>query len=219
MAFYNEAVIDPDTNELVKDGAFSVLNLDLTEAVIYEYDLEGVEGYTILPQPVSTNSSGVLRFWGEPGYYYLSRGGDPELIELVGQYINAEPEGSIPLTRDSDDFQPNGLLGTTFYNSRTPQTPLGGNTTLENFQSPGSYIYTGSTDITLTFPALSAPNGQWVLYQLGTGKITVAVTSPATRSNFSSHTKTAGPKAVVLVTNVGTDPETPEYLLSGNTAA
>jgi hypothetical protein len=220
MAFFSEAVIDPETNELVKNQPFSVLRIsDGSTATLYTFDLTGVEGYSEVPQPVLSDENGMLSFWAEPGYYNIDRGGATTLIHLVGDVI-ADPElTTVFLSNESSQFSPEGLLGVVFSNSYQPQLEITASTVLDNFVTPQTIIYNGASDITLTFPALAAPNGVWNLFQGSTGKITVAVTSPATQVNIDSHTKTAGVGAIGVVINVGTEPETPKYAFGGRTVA
>ena len=79
------------------------------------------------------------------------------------------------------------------------------------------YFYRGSGDITVTFDTeLCIPGSEFIFYQLGTGAIEFAWTG-GTISNFYGHTKTAGPKAVALITQTGDDVSGLEFVLTGLT--
>lgn len=219
MAFFSEAILDPDTSQLVKNEEFNVLNVsDESLATVYDYDIGGVDGYTERTQPLLSDDNGMLTFWAEPGYYFLERGGALTLVYVTGEVIFSELS-TVFLTNTSATFQPESNVGTYFYNSQQPIQEITTSTVLDNWPSGQTFVYNGTSDITVTFPALCAPNATFTLFQGGSGKIVVAATSPATIANIDSHTKTAAIRAITVVINVGTDPELPKYAFGGRTAA
>ncbi len=215
MAFYSEAVLDSETSTLLKNTDFTVLTISGEEALVYTYD--PINGYAPAPQPVMSDLNGNLQFGAEPGDYYLTRGGESTLIKVLGENIVNELTTRY-LTSETPEFHSERNQGVEVRDVYAPITLLTTSETLGNYPPSQTFVYEGASDITLTFPSTCVPNAQFVVTQGGTGKITIGYTAPATRSNYSGHTKTAGPKATVFVCNVGLDSEAPEYRLSGQTA-
>ncbi len=221
MGMYTEAVIDSDTSQLVRNEGFRVLQTNqVDEATVYDCNVETGE-YSVLPQPFNSDSSGNVRFWANPGLYYLTRGGTPSLIEVFGNVLFPDPENTtVYLTNESTEYSPNGNA-VIFNRAYRPVTVLGGDLTIsETFPPPGEFYYSGSSDITVTIStSFCTTNTTWTFYQLGTGKITISVTT-GTMVNYYGHTKTAGLGAVALLTQVGgpTTDEGLKYSWAGITA-
>lgn len=208
-----QAMLDTETSTLVKNGLYYVYLTDgETLATIYT----GADEAGTVTQPLVTTDAGNAAFYASPGYYKLSRGGEPVDIQVQNEPPVAALQDSIE-ELGSIDFDP------ACYFSHAYQTFI---VISDDYEiptpdpTPQTIFYAGSDDITVTFPQSSPvrQNGQWPIVNLGSGSIEID-TGTASLSNVNSHSKVDGAGAVGLVIQTADVNDEPEYVLAGTTSA
>lgn len=215
---FSQAMIDPETSELVRTGLYYVYETDGTTLAIIFTDQD--EGATV-EQPLTTTAAGNALFFAVGGFYKLSRGGDPVLVQVSEDSEQALQSNFSDYLQHTQfvDFDPGCYFADAHQNYAIINSDFDYTDGIE--LSTISFIYKGSDDITITFPNSSPHlNATWPIYNCGSGSVEIVVEDPGQLLNVNSHTKVSGAGAVGFVTQVNdTNEEDALYVLGGVTSA